>query len=414
MEPITTTTTDSPQALLPLEWMALLPIAYLVLKHVVNPVLRRMAWNVSVVSSPHIQRHPGHHAEGWSLWGEAPGFDARGWYMFATHTPIYLFKMLYATARFPLLLAQHYMDHNLVNKIPDSAVFAYCSTSTLVILTKFAGDTFVFEMDPKTCPVDFETIGNCDLATLRIVFDLHGRVLSASSKNGPVASNNPTVIGCNEILVMALLNINSSWTHPLVHVYSEKNALEIQSKRIDALEPSVHFVSSLHEGLLHGPLSPKGPYSPFNGNVGTSAQFMNNCFSHPMPPHVLDERKMRFETYEFLMAGRTEIFRLVRAHNLRVEPEALFMHLIMHELDHETVYENLSALPLCSADGTGSLFSYWRTHCYTFMWLRYWENPMASNRITAHLDKPFYRELYHSMSKINQKRADEMLVSCCF
>lgn len=386
--------------------------AYLFLKFLLNPVLRRLAWNVSVISDPYIQRHPGHHAVGWGLWGETPGFDARGWYMFVTHTPLYAVKIVYAVFLFIPMCIQWYFDNDPLNKVPDSSIFAYCANSSLVIMTRFEGSNYVFEMDPKYTPMDFEPVGDCDLGTLCIVFNKDRKVIQAKCKHGPVKGNNK--VGRNEVLLLALLNINSGWVHPAIHVNAEKNALEIQAKRVHELEPSAHIVSSLHEGLCHGPIGPKGWMSPFTSNLGSCAQFIHNSFSHPMPMHVIDDRKLEFELYEFVMQGRKEVFRLVREYKLPVDAECLFMNVIMHQIDHTMVYENLSTLPLCSADGSGSLLSYWSTHCYVRIWLKHMDNPTASDMVTSNLDRPFYRDLYAAMSKVNQKRADQMLVSCCF
>lgn len=393
-----------------------LPAVFIAMRYVVNPMLRKMAWQVSVSTTPNVQDHPGQHTNGWALWGQSPGFDARGWYMFATHTPIYLVKTVYALYLFVPLAVQWYLEIDPLNKIKDEAVFDYCTKTSLVILTKFESednDNYVFEMDPKRMPSSFAQVGNCDPNTLRIVFNArNGKVIEAISKNGPVMATK--TVGRNEILVVALRNINAIWVHPTIHVGAEKNALEIQSKRINMLEPSAHFVSSLHDGLLHGPFGPLNQNSPLYAGSGSPEDVVANSFSHPVPPHVIDKRKLQFDTYKFLVTGRKEIYHLVRKYQLNVDAEFLFMNLVMHEIDHECVYEILSKLPLCSVDASGSLFSCWKNHAFCEIWVQHWDQPTSSDLITSNLDNPFYAELYSAMSKVNKERADQMVVSCCF
>ncbi|KAH9251922.1 hypothetical protein BASA81_010126 [Batrachochytrium salamandrivorans] len=387
--------------------------ALLALTFVVNPALRRLAWRVSVVSP---ESHPGTHAAGWALWGRSPGYDARGLYQLATHTPIYFFKAACALVLFLPMAVQWYLDADPKHKIKDQSVFEFCTQTSMVILTKFESDErYVFEMNPQKMPSTFDPIGNCDLGTLRITFHAKtGSILEARSKLGPVLDHGSRV-GRNEVLLMALRNLNSLWVHPTIHVACERNALEIQTKRVHELEPSCHFVSSLHDGLLHGPIGPLAIQSPLYAGGGSPQQVVNNAHAYPFPPHVLDERKMRFPTYQFLVAGRKEVFRLVREHQLQVDPELLFLNIIMHELDHEAVFEVLAATPLCSATGSGSLWSCWQNHCFVHVWVQHWDNPTSSDLVLNHLDHhDFYNQLYHRLVAVNPIRAQQMVVGCCF
>ncbi|KAH9251919.1 hypothetical protein BASA81_010123 [Batrachochytrium salamandrivorans] len=395
--------------------LLLAPLAmFLVLKFLVNPFLRKRAWRVSVANDNNVQLHPGKHTVGWTLWGQSPGYDARGQYQVATHTHIYFFKSIYSSMLFLPMAVQWYMDAEPKRKIKDQSVFDFCTKTSMVILTKFESDErFVFEMDPKKMPSTFDELQGCDLNTMRIVFNVETEcILEATSKNGPVLDS--VTMGRNEILLMALRNLNAIWVHPTIHVGSEKNALEIQAKRVEELEPSCHFVSSLHEGLLHGPLGPLSQNGPFYGGSGSCAEVVANTYSHPFPPHVLDERKMRFPTYKFLIAGRKEVFSLVRKYQLKVDPEYLFLNLVMHEIDHEAVFEVLAATPLCSATGDGSLWSCWLNHSFVHIWLQHWDNPTSSDLVISNLDRPFYADLYARMSQVDQARADQMVVACCF
>ena len=327
-----------------------------------------------------------------------------------THSPVYLYVFLAALIKLPKVYLRSIIPETM--DICDSTVFKLCTETSLVLLCKFENGKFVFRM-PKHAP-SFQDMGFCELKTLEIAF-VGDSIISAASSYGPVKSLTETV-SRNEVLVAALRCILSHWLHPTIHVAAEKNALEIQAKKIQALEPSAHFVSSLHEGLLHGPLSPLSTaiLNPLFCGTGSQSKLVRDCYEFPVPPHYFAPEKNQFEFYNFTMKSRVVIYQLVRDHNLDVDPECLFLNLILHGIDHDGLYEVLNELPLFSIDGTGSMSSYWQAFIFTHAWLKHVDNPLNSDLLSAHLEKPFYRELYSHLKAINPKLSERIVVSCCF
>jgi hypothetical protein len=268
-------------------------------------IARRCAWRCSV---PYAEDHPRVLDPKWGLYTTSPGHDARGIYQLITHTPIYVFKMLYATLRFPY--------ENIRWKMrpapTDQEVFDLCTQTSLVMIGEFLDDqTFVLNAGKWKIP-QFVHVCGCDPSTLKIKFDVPSRTILVATTNSeeyPVGSGEKLHVTRNEILICALRNILSLWLHATIHVGAERNAMEIQHMKIAELEPSCHFTSSLHEGLLHGTWSPLSRTRPFFGGMpGTQEQMVEDCFNFPVPPHVIDNRKMQFELYHFAIKGREAVF----------------------------------------------------------------------------------------------------------
>jgi hypothetical protein len=388
-----------------------IPFVLLFLKYVIYPHLRQQAWNVEITKL----KAPTKLDPQAGFAGENPGFDARGVYQSFTHSVLYPFIFIYALLRFPFELIRLWyiqLSGQSITKISDANVFNLCTKTSLVLLGHFDPsdpNRYIFKM-PKRSP-QLLAVGKIDPTTLTIIFNGF-RIERAWSKNGEVVDEGD--LGRNELLLAACRYILGHWVHPTCHVGAEKCALEIQMKRIKELEPSCHFVSSLHEGLLHAALSPLSKYSPFVCGHGDSAKMVEDVSAFPFPAHILSPDKNVFEIYAFALAGRKAIQRLVRAHSLNVDPENLFLNLVMHGIDHFGCYSVLSKVPLYSIDGSGSLFSCWKAYTFTHVWLMHVDNPFNSDLLLSNLDKPFYRDLYAILSAMNQKLADEIVVSCCF
>lgn len=378
-------------------------------KYCIYPVLRVSSWAVQVEYN--ATSHPRTVTPGWSLWGRAPGFDARGIYQMVAHFPIFVIKIVCAILTFPYYVSKVIRFHRSGDYIKDEDVFDVCTRCTLVIFGHFAlRGNYVFEMVPSKCP-GFGAVGNCDPQSLRIEFE-NTRIVSATSKNGPVTGTDR--IGRNEVLVVALRNIVATWVHTSVHVASEKCALEIQANRVKILEPTSRFVSSLHEGLIHHDnFGPLGKNSPFV-TVAALPRMVEQCYEFPVPGHVIDSQKNKLELYHFFFEGRRLIQQLVAKYGLNVDPENLFLALVVHGNDHDGLFQVMARINPCSSDASGSWISYWRMHCFTHMWLGHWDNPIESEMVSNYLDNPFYRELYNGLAMVNQEKANRMVVSCCF
>lgn len=385
--------------------------AVLVLKFAIYPLVRTRAFDVTI--SEDISRVK-ELKPGFGFVGPSPGWDARGIYQVLTHLPVYLVVFTRAILVFPFFLVPWIFDRKDADRIQPTHVFELCIHSSLVMLGRFQQDgTYMLEM-PEKCPRFLKFGANCDPAGLRIVFNSTGTKILSATCFGEDIVGSPDC-GRNEVLIAALRCVLAHWIHPTIHVYSEMCALSIQKQRIHELEPSAHFVSALHEGLLHGPLSPLERNSnPFFCGTGSQSELISSCSAFPVPPHNIAKKKQRFEFYNFAVEGRKIVQDLVRSHRLDIDPEVLFMNLIMHAIDHECSYRVLGKLPLYSIDGSGSLISCWQAYMFTHAWLRHTDNVLNSDLLRNNLEQPFYRKLYDRLGSINPQLTERIVVSCCF
>ncbi len=364
--------------------------------------MRRLAWSVFVTMEDNVTE-VGKLVSGYGFYGRVPGYDFRGLYQLVTHTFIYPLLILYGYLTFiPYLLRSCYYGAEVL----DEDIFNICVGTSLVLLGSMDGDHFTFKM-PEQCP-EFITIQWCHLSSLEIEFT--NRSITKVVTRG-VEVNVPKR---NEVLLAALRCIAADWVHPTIHLHAEMSALEIQAKNVELLEPSSHFVSSLHKGLLHGWFSPLSSYSPAYCGTVTPAVAIPNFYAFPKPPHIIQGDKSMFALYHFANAARVEVFRLVAQHQLPVDPENLFLNVVMHAVDHEGLYAAMGGAPLTSMDGSGSIFSYMKTHFFTHVWLRHVNNPLNSDRLESHLTNPFYFDLHSALVKIDKGLARHVLMSCCF
>lgn len=421
-----------------MELILLILLAALGAKHFVFPALRKAAWESSASRADEKDTKPPRTLTlGWTFTGTCTGWDQSGVYKAAVHWPVYLVVTFLGALRFPFEVLCEDLSRMIntfmqvysavyktgkqlysirTDKISDERVFEMATATSLVLFGNFVTpDEYIFEM-PKNAPATFLCFPNCHLPTLTVTFKIADdntvTVMSASSQHGQVEGTD--TVSRNEILVGALRSLLSDWCHPLIHVGAELSALEIQRKRVAELEPSSHFVSGLHEGLLHGPFSPLTPNQPFFCGTSSASDIYDRCIACPFPQHTLVAGKKQFPYFKFAIQGRAAIFRLVQKYELDISAENLFLNIIMHSCDHESCYQVLSKMPLWSIDGTGSLWSKWASFCFTHVWLRHKENPLHSDLLSANVNMPFYRDLYDALLQIDQDMAKRIVVSCSF
>ena len=389
-------------------------LSFVCIQYIIYPLFIRKSWEIYVNYDPSPTSHPPTVTPGWSLWGEAPGYDARGWFQMIAHLPIFIAKISLATLTFPFYYSKVLLYHkDNPFYITDENVFDICTRCTLVMFVEVKNDgSVLFKMDPARSPT-FGPVGNCDPQSLRIEFSPSHDIVFATSANGPVTGTHN--LARNEILAVSLRNVVATWVHTSVHVAAERCALEIQAKRICMLEPTSRFVSSLHEGLIHHDnIGPLGKNSPFV-TVPALPKMVEQCYEFPVPPHTLHPNKSKLELYYFFIEGRKVIYELVREFDLPLDPEDLFLALVVHGNDHAGLFQVMAKMNPCSSDASGSMLSYWRIHCFTHMWLGHWDNPFGSEMVTAFTKKnDFYRKLYSKLATINRDQANNMVISCCF
>ena len=396
----------------------ILVLVCVMMKYVVYPRIRQKAWGIPVGSptdSPYCTSVLPFQ-DSYGFWGTNPGFDYRGIYQLIVHIPIYLILVVYIILYFPVMLYRKYRYDPF---ILDEKIFNMCTSTSLVLLGKFdktEATHYIFSV-PTQAPT-FIRILNCDVNKLMICFDIQTMQILHSSIDihfEEKTDDNTRFVRRNEVLIAALRIILAHWVHPTIHIASEKCAIEIQHKRIEALEPSSHFVSALHEGLLHpSSFGPLMAYSPFFVETLDPKYLVSNCLTYMTPPHQLSLEKNQFEFYDFTIKARKIVFELVQKYCLDVEPENVFLNSVLHGLDHDQSYAVLHDLPLISIDGTGSIVSYWRTFCFIHLWLKHRDNPLCSDLIYNHTYKAFYNDLYLSIYSIHPGFANKMVISCCF
>ena len=381
----------------------------IILKYAVYPGLRTLAWNVRVERDDRML-HPKKFHPDFGFVSKAPKYDWRGIYRCATHTLMYPPLFVLATITFPLEL----LLRKRIHIISDDDIFDFCSKTCLILFGKFHEtdeEVFVFEM-PINSPKQLPVRGNCDIRTLRITFR-DREIIRAESKLGQVTPISG-ISSRNDVLMAALQCIIGHWVHPTIHVAAENCALEIQEKRIDLLEPSSHFTSSLHEGLFTSIWGPWNPDSIMHCGSISLEDSVAATLSHPVPTHVLTERKHSFELYRFILQARRIVTKLVRKYELDINSEMFFLGVVLHAVDHVGIHATLAKLPLYSMDCSGTMWSYWEAHLFAHVWSAKIDNVLNSCMLKNHKDLPFYKELYTQLHVVNERLANEVLVSCCF
>ena len=119
---------------------------------------------------------------------------------------------------------------------------------------------------------------------------------------------------------------------------------------------------------------------------------------------------------KFMLKARTITHRAMVDHDIPMELyEAIFLSVIMHSTDHVLLYRLMWGLKfgidpwdkntvpfICESSG------------WNFMWVNPTLNPVCNNRI-KNLRKPFYRQLYRELKKIDTLNVvDDMTASIMY
>jgi hypothetical protein len=386
------------------------------------PILRRRAWNVKVQVEESTATPQLHRSKGYTFVGRAPGFDARGIYQVFVHGPLYITASCYTLFAFVFVMVGRHQSRRVLNgqkklAIRDEDVARVCVQTSLILLCHFDGSLGTLRLKmPGNAPSLGMTGRNLDTRTLEILLKIDDWSISETTTvMGPVEDEGD--VSRNELLIAALTYILAHWFHSLIHVAAERSALEIQGKRITQLEPSCHFVSSLHEGLIHGLLSPLNFVTPFTGAHHDSAEMVETLNESPYARHDIDPRKDFLEYYAFAISARRIVFQLVARFKLDADPENLFLNCVWHGVDHFGYTQAVKNLPLWSIDGSGSWLSRWRAFTFVNIWAtNEYINPFDSDLLCDHhvADGPFYAHLYAELVQVNPVLANAVRVTCGF
>ena len=121
-----------------------------------------------------------------------------------------------------------------------------------------------------------------------------------------------------------------------------------------------------------------------------------------------------FELYGFIVHARKIVFRLIRKYNLDINAELFFLGVVLHAVDHVEMHGTVARLPVYSRDCSGTIWSYWEAHLFAHVWTRRIDNVFNSCILRNNKHLPFYKELYFELHAVNERLANEVLISCCF
>jgi hypothetical protein len=362
--------------------------------------LKRRAWDVDVDEE---QVNSLKLTPGFTLYGKAPGWDAHGIYQFFSHTFLYCIAFIVQLILFPYRYFFNFYQFS------EEDVFDYIHETALILLVEVLKDTNTSTFKLKRKFHQLTKVNGFTPENIEFTFDIQTK---------KIVSINDELRNCsNEIFITCLFHILTYQVHPTIHVAAEKSAIEIQSKRINLLSASVHFVSSLHEGLLFNYFSPLGKsvlrYTDYN-DVPTLYGIWTDMSKQPI--HVLQHEKEIFPFYKFLVQSRSILFHQLSKNLVRnINYEYLFLNCIVHSLDHMNSFKILSKSSRMSENGSPSLYYILNMYFYTHIWLPYHENMFNSNHLSKCQDV-FFKELYLELKKIDvqDNYISEIVVSTCF
>jgi hypothetical protein len=382
--------------------------------------LRKLAWqsaqNLPVTGKP-------------LLAGAACGWKWQGLHQIAVHRPMYYLRVASVALAFPFtwlrfMWSRAWTPRGQGVAVEDHHVMAVVTETVFVLIAELDGGQLTLHL-PSDLPLEehhtfcTETPHGARVAGsgLTLVMDVPSRTIESATIEVEGIRQDVTEtpgVSRNEILMSALAVAHAAWCHTTSHCLAEASAREIGSKQISVLEPSSRFTVSLHEGLLWAPYSAISlEDQPLH--VGMHIEALRKaCRVIPTPQHDLNPRKAEmFPMFRFWMTGHELLRRLVKKYELDVSSEALFQNLVLHSPDHCALFRTLTAPPLWSFDGSGTLRSYVRTYVFNHFWLLPLFNPFEPERVSE-MTHPFYQKLYQGLSADNPERADELVTSCSF
>eukprot|EP00961_Rhodomonas_salina_P221877 3000286-Rhodomonas_salina.1 len=426
----TTHASDHEQAMLALEQIlkmfapdqALLIILFVVvfLIRLSFQTLRVLAWN-------HAKASKKRDGPRQIFAGSAPGWFHAGVHYQVVNLPTFTCRavifFLFSLPSRLISATTQLLWNGRPSKIEDEHVFDFVMNTSLVLLVRVSDDVLLADIRiPQELPLsqhypDHSVCSGLNYPPegLHVAFDVRTKtILRAETQGREVQGQNH--ITRNEILMCAFLTTLSQWLHPVSHVAAEKSAREIAEKQVEMLEPSSRFVESLHEGLLHGWLSPIARMDhPLHSGWDVDL-LLETMKLHPTPPHKLVSRKAEIApVFRFYREANRVVSLLIKTYGLGVNPEWLFLNAVLHSVDRYETYKALAAIPgTWSLDGTGSLRSYFKHLVFTFFWLEASTNPFEPEYVRDLSGIPFYRDLYDALEFVDAERANQMLSSCSF
>lgn len=362
--------------------------------------LRYNAWKKNVEFNPK-SIVPEQLTKGYGLYGKTPdNKDPRSTYQLFSNTIVYPFVMFKNVVKFPFI----YLTAKKYN-FTDEDVFNFVHETCLI-----------FSVNVRDNISSFSCQQNYNLPLYKL-FSPEKIVIKFNIQKKSIISTNNNELNNNDLIII-LWHIITFIVHPMIHVHAEKSALEIQNKRIYILNSSVHYVSSLHNGLLFAHFSPLGK-SMFRVTDDVDINKLYPKWTNQENVIYLDYDVKKYENfpfYRFLYDGYKILTKLLHNYPIQeIDTDSFFMNIVLHGLDHGNVHDILSKNLKLSNNGSKSLKSVFQMYIYTQVWLPYHENKYNSNKMSKN-DELFFSDYYNQLKTLpnSEKYVHKLINSTSF
>ena len=350
--------------------------------------------------------------EGWTLAHMSPSYwGVESWLQFLVHTPCYVWRIcgvfVYWLPRNLLrryLLRQSIRDQDIWNLITQTSLFMLCDMDE-------TGTKLSFRGEPCTKPI---FINNKERR--EALLDGSSLVLEMELQQQPDGSNMAVIIQAhtdagdirddvkwmakNEIIFDLLMRTATMWVHPQSHVGSESCASSISRHKLNVLKTGALFTHSLHDGLLHGPLSPLSD-TPIFRSAGPGVHITVAGLKHRIPHdfhHRIKAPRKSVPLLDYYIKAHSKVARHLLKHKIAhlVDVNDFFAATVVHSTDHFTIYNVLDKLPARPAYNDGHV-SWWLSIIENTMFDQVWTKPLMNpfySEFIKDSDTPFYQELY--------------------
>lgn len=289
-----------------------------------------------------------------------------------------------------------------IKYIIDDEVYYNILTDTSLLLISDINDDKLYLNAPDDLPGQ---LNGYSAAGISVVLDLNTKkIVLAKYKNGKDIEK--------YMLLYLLSSIMIYYTHSFSHYAAEKNVREIISNNVSTLFKSARYTLALHDGLLHSKYSPFSISNiwPFSlpGSTVPMAEYLYKYKA--IIPHKLKNKNFMYIKY--CLEARKIVIEQVKKYKLKINPEYLFINMIVHSLDHSRHYkhiQNLSLYPWIN-ENSFSFRSLMAGLSFFQLWVPTIDTLFDSEKL-KYSNEPFYKEIYTKLKNINQEYADTAVYS---
>jgi len=212
--------------------------------------------------------------------------------------------------------------------------------------------------------------------------------------------------------LLALSTICAFVVHPIVHSFS--NGMYRRYMELDEDTRAKYDCVFRHSQYLNE-IAAYGPSVTLGVNLKELQELISHNIQRPIPHH--GELMARLAPYsafvQYLFRARLVVQRLIRKHEVPLDPEHFFQVSIMHSADHIWTGQGLLYKDLSSKDLPAQRWP----HLENYLWYMPSDGlfPGCSNLLKDHQnDNPFYSALYHELCNIDKTQADTVSLSVAF